>query len=111
VKHSPIRLLLLCLFMTHLAVAVPHGSDAHIIHAAIESQRLHLQVAVERTQSRLRDFEERYNTSTATFLATLSADDLSGGDMDYIDWAGEAQMLAALQNDIATLEYAQTHIS
>lgn len=97
--------------MTQFILTLPHKHSVQAIFTALESQRLRLLQSVETTKQKLLTFENRYHVTTEVFLTTMSAEDLQGGDLEYIEWAGEAQMLTSLLEDIATLDYARTHIS
>ncbi len=88
----------------------PDESSLRPVREAIEQQHISLQHAFERTERKLQEFEQRYNVATAYFLEAMTAEDLRGGDLEYVEWAGEAQMLTSLQNDIAALEYARSNL-
>jgi hypothetical protein len=88
----------------------PDESSLRPVREAIEQQHISLQHAFERTQRKLQEFEQRYNVATAYFLEAMTAEDLRGGDLEYVEWAGEAQMLTSLQHDIAALEYARSNL-
>ncbi len=45
-------------------------------------------------------FEERYQTTTHCFLANMTAEDLEDGDLEYIEWAGEASLLKGLEEEL-----------
>lgn len=74
------------------------------VREAVEQQRLTLGHSLERTRKKLQQFEQRYNVETAYFLDSMTAEDLQGGDMEYVEWAGEAQMLALLEHDLKALK-------
>jgi len=73
---------------------------------AIESYKKRLQASIERTKRRLAEFEQRYGVKTDYFLREMSAEDLQGGDLEYVEWAGEAKLLEGLQSELAELENA-----
>jgi hypothetical protein len=52
--------------------------------------RSSLRAGVERTRRNLQSFEQRYGVTTAKFLQEMAAEDLAGGDLEYVEWAGEA---------------------
>lgn len=91
---------------TQMVIELKDKKDARAIHSAIEAYKTRLQVNIRRTQRRLTEFEHLYGVSTAYFLQTMSAEDLSGGDMEYVTWAGEAKLLAGLEDELAELEHA-----
>jgi hypothetical protein len=89
---------------TQLVIELKNRKDARSIHSAIEANKTRLQVNIRRTQRRLAEFEQQYGVTTAHFLQTMTAEDLTGGDMEYITWAGEARLLDGLENELAELE-------
>ncbi len=80
--------------------------SAQAIVQAIESYKRKLKANIARTQRRLMHFEDRYAVNTAHFLEKMTAEDLNGGDIEYVEWAGEAQLLQGLETELAELEYA-----
>jgi hypothetical protein len=48
-------------------------------------------------------FEARYQTTTHSFLANITAEDLNGGDLEYVEWAGEASLLNGLEAELREL--------
>ncbi|RIK44689.1 MAG: hypothetical protein DCC55_01610 [Chloroflexi bacterium] len=78
---------------------------------ALETYKRHLRESIRRTKARLSRFEEQYNVSTAQFLSGMVAEDLAGGDLEYVEWAGEASLLDGLQAELAALEHARHQLS
>mgnify|MGYP007112948611 CR=1 FL=1 len=52
-------------------------------------------------------FEERHGVSTEHFLTHMAAEDLAGGDLEYVEWAGEAKLLGSLETELGELEQAR----
>lgn len=77
---------------------------------ALESYRLRLQASIARTQQKLRPFELRYKTTTDSFLKNMAAEDLEGGDLEYVEWAGEAGMLEGLQSELKAIDHARSQL-
>ena len=71
---------------------------------AIESYKARLRTSIKRTRSRLAQFEQRYGVDTARFLQEMAAEDLEGGDLEYVEWAGEAKLLEGLETELTELE-------
>ena len=44
---------------------------------------------------------------TAHFLQEMTAEDLEGGDLEYVEWAGEAKLLKGLEIELTELEHAR----
>jgi hypothetical protein len=76
------------------------------ILSAIEAYKTRLRTNILRTQRRLAVFEQRYGVDTVYFLQNMAAEDLEGGDIEYVGWAGEAKLLAGLESELAELEQA-----
>jgi len=64
-----------------------------------------LRSGIERTERRLAVFESRYGVETARFLGEMTAEDLNGGDLEYVEWAGEARLLEGLTAELEELEH------
>jgi hypothetical protein len=82
-----------------------HGAQP--VLQAIESYKARLRAGIDRTKRRLAEFEQRYGLETARFLQEMTAEDLAGGDLDYVEWAGEAKLLQGLEAELAELENAR----
>jgi hypothetical protein len=86
------------------SLPLPHSHSAGIVAAALAQYRQRLLHSVQRTNEYLRAFEERYSISTQTFLAEYAAEDLEGGDREYVEWAGEAAVLEKLTIELETTD-------
>jgi hypothetical protein len=75
-----------------------------LLRTAVESKVRRLRLGIEATEARLRLFESRYGRTSAEAMATASAEDLAGGDLDYVEWMGEWRMLQQLKQDLGRLE-------
>ena len=52
----------------------------------------------------LKVFEQRYGVTTAFFLHEMAAEDLAGGDLEYVEWAGEYKLRMRLQEHLRQLQ-------
>ena len=75
--------------------------------SAIDAYKQRLRSGIARGRRQLTLFEERYGFSTEYFLAHIAAEDLTGGDVEYVEWAGEAKLLDSLETELAELEQAR----
>ena len=75
--------------------------------SAIEAYKARLHTAVERSRRLLVSFETKYGVDTETFLSGWTAEDLERGDLEYVEWAGEAKLLAGLEEELGELEQAR----
>jgi hypothetical protein len=91
----------------HMVIELREKQAAQSLLSAIEAYKSRLQASIERGRRRLLQFEQRYGVDTAHFLQEMMAEDLEGGDLEYIEWAGEARLLAGLEDELAELEHAR----
>ena len=75
--------------------------------SAVEAYKARLHAAVERSRRLLASFEIKYGVDTETFLNEWAAEDLEGGDLEYVEWAGEARLLLGLEGELGELEQAR----
>jgi len=75
--------------------------------SAIDAYKQRLRASIARGRRQLATFEERYGVATDYFLANMAAEDLAGSDLEYVEWAGEARLLANLETELAELEQAR----
>ena len=52
-------------------------------------------------------FENEYKISSETFLNQFTAEDMNGGDPEYISWAGELKIRERIVKDIDRLKEIQ----
>lgn len=83
----------------------PIGAQAVI--QALESYKVRLRASIQRTRSHLDKFERKYDTSTERFFVEMTAEDMDGGDLEYVEWAGEAKLLSGLEAELNELEHAR----
>ena len=90
-----------------MVIEMQNEQGRQSILSAIESYKQRLQASIAHGQRRLAEFEDHYGVATDYFLANMVAEDLEGGDQEYVDWAGESQLLKSLQSELAELENAR----
>ena len=91
---------------TQLLIELSNKEGAQVVFLALESYKARLLSGIERTKRRLGEFEQRYQTSTDDFLKNMASEDLAEGDLEYVEWAGEAQLLKSLEHEFIELEHA-----
>lgn len=75
--------------------------------SAIDAYKSRLKAGISRTRRQLASFEGRYGVNTDFFVTNMAAEDLERGDLEYVEWAGEAQLLTSLEQELAELEKAR----
>ncbi len=94
-----------------MTLELAHRQSVKTVVSALESYRKRLKYSIIRTRLRLHSFEESYGFSTDELLQYKTADDLSGGDLDYVEWAGEAKLLSGLEAEMKEFDHVNYHIS
>jgi hypothetical protein len=87
-----------------LTIEVESQQAAQSVLQALEAYKDQLRQSIARTERHLQTFEERYGVPTHIFIAEMTADDLVGGDLDYIEWSGEYELLKGLQQELQELD-------
>lgn len=93
--------------VTRLRIDDSGGADpqtAQLLRSAIESKLARIRLGIAATEARLQAFERRYRMDSAEGVAKLTAEDLAGGDLDYVEWLGEWRLLQHLKDDLRRLE-------
>jgi len=75
----------------------------HLVKTSIESEAQKLELAVELANKRLQPFEAKYQVTSEEFISRFAAEDLDGGDDEYVCWAGEFQLKQRLLDKLAQL--------
>lgn len=92
---------------SEMIIELQGREGVQVVVQALESYKERLRSGIDRTKRLLSRFEETYGVSTAHFLKDTAAEDLAGGDLEYVQWAGEAQLLNRLEAELRELENAR----
>lgn len=93
-----------------MVIELDDRDGAQAVMHALESYKDRLRSSISRTKRLLAGFEKTYGVSTAHFLAHMAAEDLADGDLEYVQWAGEAQLLNRLEAELEELENARCQL-
>jgi len=94
-----------------MVIELKREEGVQTVLQALETYKSRLRAGIERTKQRLAGFESRYGVDTPHFLQEMSAEDLQGGDLEYVEWAGEAKLLKHLEVELLELEDARYQLS
>jgi|YNPNPStandDraft_1061719.scaffolds.fasta_scaffold07188_2 hypothetical protein len=78
-----------------------------LVRAAINSEIMRLELALQLARERLLPFERKYGVSSEYFITAMTAEDLQGGDEEYVQWAGEYQLMRRLEERLTNLREVQ----
>jgi hypothetical protein len=68
----------------------------HLVQTAIEAEIKRLELAIQIAKQKLANYEHQYQVSSEYFIESMTAEDLAGGDDEYISWAGEFKLYQRL---------------
>ena len=93
--------------MEQITLQSPHAYPLReLVEGALANEIRILRAGVQRTEMHLRDYEEKYQRTTAEFLNQQADDDL-GETLELIEWAGEARLLQRLHQKLEVLQDIQ----
>ncbi len=75
-----------------------------ILFDALEKESHRIQYSLSLAKKRIKKFEKKYDVSSEKFFSELSAEDLDGQDMEYVEWAGEYQLLLKLNESLSAIK-------
>ncbi|MCF6158713.1 MAG: hypothetical protein E3K32_09110 [wastewater metagenome] len=75
-----------------------------IIKSAISAEIKRLEIGLNRTNREIKGFEERYKVPSEKFLKEFTAEDLQGGDDEYIRWTGELKIRDKILDELKKLK-------
>lgn len=74
------------------------------VQSAIEAKIKRIEIGLQRTEEQILKFESKYQISSEHFLSSCTADDLEGGDDDYVSWKGELELQRAIREELNLLK-------
>lgn len=80
----------------------------HLVHRTIDIEVNRLQLAIQYAKQKLAVYETKYKVSSDYFMESMTAEDLEGGDDEYICWMGEYklyQKLLTKQQALQDIDY------
>lgn len=90
--------------MTMLKIISNKEDATDVIKSAISSEIKRLEISLDRTNKEIKRLEEKNKVSSEIFLKKLAAEDLKGGDDEYIRWAGELEMSKRIKEELEKLK-------
>ena len=90
--------------MIKLRILSDRRDSVDVVKSAILAEQKRLEISLQSTEQKIRAFEERYNTSSEVFLSRFAAEDLTGGDVEYIAWSGELKIRDRLREELKDLK-------
>jgi hypothetical protein len=77
---------------------------ATLLQDAVQTLIDRLERSLQLTRRNLEIFETKYQISSEEFIQTLTAEDLDGGDFEYVEWQGEYKFFLEIVQDLKILK-------
>ncbi|MEW6003580.1 MAG: hypothetical protein AB1638_13165 [Nitrospirota bacterium] len=90
--------------MTTIRISSDQKEVAEMIRSAISAEVKRLEIGLKKTEKEIKAFEDKYKVSSEVFLARFGAEDLHGGDEEYVRWEGELKVRQRILEDLKRLE-------
>ncbi len=90
--------------MAKLKIISDRADIADIVKSAISAEIKKLEIGLNRTNREIKQFEDEYKISSDAFIKEFSAEDLKGGDEEYIRWAGELKLRDRILEELEKLK-------
>lgn len=100
--------------MVRLEIKSDAKDAESLIKSAIQTEIMRLEIGLKKTAKEMRQFEDKYNITSDTFLKEYAAEDLEGGDEEYVSWMGEIRIRRKIEEELDILkdiEYVDQRIS
>ncbi|NIM14674.1 MAG: hypothetical protein GTO45_21880 [Candidatus Aminicenantes bacterium] len=75
-----------------------------VLKEALDIEASRIKYSLKLAKNRLKEFEKKYNISSDIFINEWSAEDLQGGDLEYVEWAGEYRLASKLNERLAAIQ-------
>jgi hypothetical protein len=76
----------------------------YLVESAVQGEIARLELGLELAKKRVAPFEAKYGIASEKFVATWTAEDLQGGDDEYVQWAGEFKLMQRLEQKLKQLK-------
>lgn len=75
-----------------------------VVKSAIHAEIKRLEIGLNKTDKEIRKFEGKYKISSDIFMKEYAAEDLDGGDDEYISWKGEVKIKERIIEELNKLK-------
>lgn len=89
--------------MVQLRVISDQQHAIPVIQSAIAAKVKRIEIGLRKTEQEIQKFESKYRLSSEEFMTDCTAEDLDGGDDEYISWMGELQLRQAIREELQLL--------
>ncbi|CAN2041416.1 conserved hypothetical protein [Candidatus Magnetomoraceae bacterium gMMP-15] len=93
--------------MMRLEIKSDFEDAESLIKSAVYSEIKRLEIGLDKTDREIRKFENKYQISSDIFVKEYAAEDLDGGDDEYVSWMGEIKIRRKIAGELSKLKEAE----
>ena len=93
--------------MIRLEIQSDFDGAETLIRSAVYSEIKRLEIGLRKTDQEIRKFEGKYQIPSRVFVDEYAAEDLDGGDDEYISWMGELKIRRKIADELRKLKEAE----
>ncbi|WP_339137443.1 MAG: hypothetical protein WGN25_05290 [Candidatus Electrothrix sp. GW3-4] len=100
--------------MVQLQIISDQQNALPVIQSAIAAKVKRIEIGLRKTEQEIQRFESKYHIASEQFMTDCTAEDLDGGDDEYVSWMGELQLRQAIREELHLLnniEYVTQRVS
>ncbi len=90
--------------MVKLQITSDQQNVLPIIQSAITAKVKRIEIGLRKTEQEIQKFEAKYHIPSEQFLNNYTAEDLDGGDDEYVSWMGELHLRQAIWEELHLLQ-------
>ena len=90
--------------MVKLQITSDQQNVLPIIQSAISEKIKRIEIGLRHTEQEIQQLESKYHVRSEQFIRDYTAEDLAGGDEEYISWMGELKLRQAIQDELHILQ-------
>ena len=100
--------------MVQLRIISDQQHALPVIQSAIAAKVKRIEIGLRKTEQEIQKFETKYHIESEQFMNDCTAEDLDGGDDEYVTWMGELQLREAIREELhllSNIEYVTQRVS
>ena len=90
--------------MVKLEIKSDQEGVSLLVKSAISAEIKRMEIGLNKTEQEIEKYENKHQVDSNIFLKDLTAEDLKGGDNEYIKWTGEIKLKERILDDLSKLK-------
>ena len=93
--------------MVKLQITSDQQNVLPMIQSAIVAKIKRIEIGLRKTEQEIQKFETKYHIPSKQFVNDYAAEDLEGGDDEYVSWMGELKLRQAIWEELQLLQHIE----